>query len=246
MTNTTDCVVKVFRELTGESEETARVRFETYLTGAAGISEAALSACLTEAGWMMTKCDAALCYSHADNSVDPARFETFWKAFQGEGVIFYTVEGTEVGHAVVVRSGGIVFDLCSAPETEFIVDYFKRFQNATITSVCLAEKMLTIETNEAARGPATANAENAPEAWRDREFAEKLVENLRQNDRITVDRPGDPETTYTLYRPSAEPELMFKSGDRAAVRQAIASGLLEPTSDATYKKRETVQNPGPD
>ncbi len=89
------------------------------------------------------------------------------------------------------------------------------------------------------------NAGNAPEAWRNRELAKKFVENLRENDRITVDRPGDPETTYTLYRPCAEPEPIFKSGDCAAVRQAIDSGLLEPTDEATYKKRETVQNPGP-
>jgi len=90
------------------------------------------------------------------------------------------------------------------------------------------------------------NAENAPEAWRNHEFAKKFVENLRENDRIAVDRPGDPATRYTLYRPSAEPELIFMSGDCAAVRQAIDSGLLEPTGEATYKKRETVQNPAPD
>lgn len=81
------------------------------------------------------------------------------------------------------------------------------------------------------------NAENAQEAWRDREYAEKFVENLRKNDRIAVDRPGDPETTYTLFRQSAEPESIFMSGDRAAVREAIESGLLEQSGDVTYNKR---------
>ena len=95
------------------------------------------------------------------------------------------------------------------------------------------------------------NAEKAAEKWRDREFAKKFDENLGRNDRITVYTRVDPETgsveeTYILYRPPAEPEPIFKSGDCAAVRQAIDSGLLEPTGEATYKKRETVQNPEPD
>jgi hypothetical protein len=90
------------------------------------------------------------------------------------------------------------------------------------------------------------NAENEAEAWRDREFAKKFVEHLEGNDRITVDRPGDPETTYTLYKPSAEPAPIFMSGDCADVRNAIDSGLLVPTCEATYKKRESVQNPGQD
>ncbi len=95
-------------------------------------------------------------------------------------------------------------------------------------------------------------AERAAETWRDREFAKKFVENLGGNDRITAYRRVDPKTgsveeTCVLYRPPAEPEPIFKSGDCAAVRQAIDSGLLEPTDDATtYKKRETVQTPGPD
>ena len=89
------------------------------------------------------------------------------------------------------------------------------------------------------------NAEKAAEAWRDREFAKKFVENLGRNDRITVYRRVDSETgsveeTYTLYRPPAEPEPIFMSGDCAAIRQAIDSGLLEPFGDAIYKKRETA------
>jgi hypothetical protein len=92
-------------------------------------------------------------------------------------------------------------------------------------------------------GPAMDNAEKAAEAWRDREFAMKFVGNLGMNDRITVFRRDDSETgsveeTYTLYRPPAEPEPIFKSGDCAAVRQAIDSGSLEPIGEASYKKRE--------
>jgi hypothetical protein len=95
------------------------------------------------------------------------------------------------------------------------------------------------------------DAKKAAEAWRDSESAKKFVENLGGNDRITVYRRVDPETgsdeeTYILYRPPDGPVPIFMSGDCAAVRQAIDSGLLEPTGDATYKKRETVQNLGPD
>ena len=90
------------------------------------------------------------------------------------------------------------------------------------------------------------NAEEEAKTWSDREFARKFVENLGVDDRITVDRPGDPETTYTLLRPSAEPGPIFKSGDCAAVKQAIDSKLLEPTGEATYKKRETVRDPEQD
>jgi hypothetical protein len=85
-----------------------------------------------------------------------------------------------------------------------------------------------------------SNAERAAKTWSDREFAKKFVENLGTDDRIVVDRPGDPETTYTLHRPPAEPEPIFMSGDCAAVREAIGSGWLELTGEVTYKKR----NPG--
>lgn len=87
------------------------------------------------------------------------------------------------------------------------------------------------------------NAEEAAEKWRDREFAKNFVETLGRNDRITVYRrvgheSGNVEETYVLCRPPAEPEPIFKSGDCAAVRDAMDSGLLEPTGEATYKKRE--------
>ena len=87
------------------------------------------------------------------------------------------------------------------------------------------------------------DAEKAAEKWRDCEFAKKFVENLGGNDRISVYRRVDADTgsveeTYALYRPPAEPEPIFKSGDCAAVRQAIESGLLEPAGQGNYKKRE--------
>jgi hypothetical protein len=102
-----------------------------------------------------------------------------------------------------------------------------------------------------AGGPAMVNTEEAAEGWRDREFAKKFVENLGRNDRVTVYRRVDPETggveeTYTLYKPYAEPEPIFKSGDCAAVKQAIDSKLLQPTGEVTYKKRERVRNPAQD
>ena len=86
--------------------------------------------------------------------------------------------------------------------------------------------------------------------WVIRKFAKKFVENLEEYDRITVDKPGDPETTYTLQKPSDAPSLIFKDGDREVVKEAISLGLLEPTADATYQKktlpkkeRETKRSP---
>jgi S1-C subfamily serine protease len=92
---------------------------------------------------------------------------------------------------------------------------------------------------------ADSKAEKAAETWRNRESAKAFVDNLGGNDRITVYRRVDSETgsieeTYILYKPPAEPEPIFKSGDGAAVRQAIESGLLEPSGETTYKKRKTV------
>ena len=97
-----------------------------------------------------------------------------------------------------------------------------------------------------------SNDENEAKAWHDREFAEKFVANLEANDRITVYRQADSKTGsveehYVLHRPPDGPTPIFMSGDCAAVRQAIASGLLERTArEATLKKREAGQNPGPD
>src|ERR1700676_1388316 len=92
-------------------------------------------------------------------------------------------------------------------------------------------------------GPAMGNAEKSADTSHDREFEKDFQENLGRKDRIPVYRrvdfeEGRGEETYILYRPPAEPEPIFMSGDCAAVRQAIDSGLLEPTGEATYRKRE--------
>jgi hypothetical protein len=82
------------------------------------------------------------------------------------------------------------------------------------------------------------NTEEEAKAWRDRECATSFVATkLAEGDRISVDRPDDPETTYTLSRPSAGRAPIFKSGDCADVRKAIEMGLLERADDGTYRKR---------
>jgi hypothetical protein len=122
-----DCVFIVFRELTGDDEATAFGRFAKYLTGAPGITADALCACLYEAGWMVNK-------DYSRFPTDDAGFSAFWKSFVGEGALFYKVGEQEVGHAVVVRTGGRVFDprVGSPEEGEFIVDHFKQFQGRPI------------------------------------------------------------------------------------------------------------------
>jgi hypothetical protein len=46
-----DCVVAVFRELTGEDRLSAEVRFIPYLKGKPGTTSDVLRTCLTNAGW---------------------------------------------------------------------------------------------------------------------------------------------------------------------------------------------------
>jgi hypothetical protein len=118
-----DCVVVVFREVTGEEEQTAGLRFKQFRTGNDGFTMADLSACFMEAGWMMVR----------DGRVIPQwepAFSTFWKSFTGQGILEYSVEGAGTGHVVVVRSGGLVFDPApTAPEGgEFISDHLKQYQ----------------------------------------------------------------------------------------------------------------------
>jgi hypothetical protein len=115
--------VAVFREVTGEDEQTARSRFKQYLTGDHGFTIADLSACLTQAGWMMVSDGREI------PSGEPA-FSMFWKGFRAQGILQYSAEGAEVGHVVVVRSGGVVFDPSPrAPEEgEFISDHLKQYR----------------------------------------------------------------------------------------------------------------------
>ena len=125
--NYRDCVFIVFRELTGEDDATAFGRFAKYLNGAPGIPADALCTCLYEAGWMV-------CEDYRTLPSDEVGFDAFWKSFEGEGALFYKVGDQEVGHAVVIRAGGRVFDprIGSPEEGEFIVDHFKQFQGRPI------------------------------------------------------------------------------------------------------------------
>jgi hypothetical protein len=141
-----DCVVAVLHEITGEDEATAFARFHPHLTGPAGITLAALSSCLADAGWTLTP------YSMHEGTIEyPATkpvsrmaFKQFWKYFQGEAVVFYTRNDMRIGHTVLVRSGGIVFDPHPlAPESgEFFVDHFSRGggEKIVIDSVSLVTK----------------------------------------------------------------------------------------------------------
>jgi hypothetical protein len=87
-----------------------------------------LSASFVEAGWMMV----------GDGREIPLwepEFSTFWRGFRGQGILEYVVKGSEVGHVVVVRSGGVVFDPArNAPEEgEFISDHLKQYCGRHIT-----------------------------------------------------------------------------------------------------------------
>ncbi|MFZ0688024.1 MAG: hypothetical protein WAM89_20980 [Terriglobales bacterium] len=138
-----DCVVAVFREITGEDEDRALYRFCPHLTGEPGISLEALSSCLTDAGWMLTPYECAVQQATGQDGSLGAAFNTFWTQFRGEAVIFYTKDDAKIGHAILVRSGGVVFDSSwSTGNEEFIVDYFKRFpEKLTVRSVSIVARM---------------------------------------------------------------------------------------------------------
>lgn len=116
-----DCVVAVFREITGEDKAIAESRFLRHLDGAPGISLDALRSCLADVGRTLTPWP-----------ITP--LTALGKGFQGEAVVFYAKDGDPV-HAILVRSGGVVFDPASdAPEGgEFIDDYFKRIGGNVIS-----------------------------------------------------------------------------------------------------------------
>ncbi|HYW39937.1 MAG TPA: hypothetical protein VE957_17635 [Terriglobales bacterium] len=139
-----DCVVAVFREITGEDENRALYRFRPYLTGEPGISLDALSSCLKDAGWMLTPYEYAVQQVTEPDGSLGAAFKTFWTQFQGEAVVFYTKDDAKIGHAILVRSGGVVFDSSWSPENgEFIVDHFERFSGKfTIRSISMVTRML--------------------------------------------------------------------------------------------------------
>lgn len=116
-----DCVVAVFRELTGEDKATAENRFLRHLDGAPGISLDALRSCLADVGRTLTPWPITT-------------LAALGKGFQGEAVVFYAKDGDPV-HAILVRSGGVVFDPATdAPEDgEFIVDYLERIGGSVVS-----------------------------------------------------------------------------------------------------------------
>ena len=116
-----DCVVAVFREITGEGKATAETRFLRHLDGEPGISLDALRSCLADVGRTLTP-------------LPITTLTALGEAFQGEAVVFYAKDGYPV-HAILVRSGGVVFDPATdAPEVgEFIGDYLKRIGGKSIS-----------------------------------------------------------------------------------------------------------------
>ena len=77
---------------------------------------------------------------------DDEAFKKFWTQFERIAVMGYTRTGAANNHAILIRSGGIVFDPSpTAPEDgEFIAEHFKRAGGLiTITSVFTVTRMLS-------------------------------------------------------------------------------------------------------
>jgi hypothetical protein len=98
-----------------------------------GLPVDSLKDCLGSVGW--TCCEdpsfQRLCAGRKDAALDDPTLEKFWKEFRGEGVLTYGFPdiSDSIGHAVVIRSGGIVFDPGSGPEEgEFFSNHLKRQQ----------------------------------------------------------------------------------------------------------------------
>jgi hypothetical protein len=120
-----DCVIVVYRYITGEDEGSALRRFIPYLKGEQGISLDVLTSCLKEAGYILSPIKWYVDDIAPTDEIDA--FCEYWGCFQGEAVMFYTSGARLIAHAVLVRSGGIVIDpVPSSPEEgEFIKDYFE-------------------------------------------------------------------------------------------------------------------------
>jgi hypothetical protein len=113
-----DCVIIVFRYITGEDEGSTLRRFLPYLNGESGISLDALTACLKEAGYMLTPLAPA--------ELEDAPLE-YLRRSRGQAVVFYTSENQPIAHAVLVRAGIVLDPAPSSPdEGEFIDEYFTR------------------------------------------------------------------------------------------------------------------------
>jgi len=88
----------------------------------------ALTACLKEEGYTLAPCEeAAAMARRSDGAIDKDTLAQFGKTFAGQAVMLYGREG-QMQHAVLVCSGGIVFDPSpdSPEDGEFIVDHFDR------------------------------------------------------------------------------------------------------------------------
>lgn len=95
----TDCMIVVFRYITGANAGEALFRFCPYMKGQKGMSLDALTACLKQAGYSLTL------YKEAAGGTDKAALAQFWEPFQGQAVILYGQE--QMRHAVLVCSGGL-------------------------------------------------------------------------------------------------------------------------------------------
>jgi hypothetical protein len=113
-----DCVLIVYRYITGEDEGSAFRRFFPYLNGENGISLDALTACLKDAGYMLTAIEL---------SESPDTNLEFLRHFQGKVVMFYIPDNKPIAHAVLVCAGKVFDPAPSSPEEgEFIDEYFER------------------------------------------------------------------------------------------------------------------------
>ncbi len=118
-----DCVLIVYRYITGEDEGSAFCRFFPYLNGESGISLDALTACLKQVGYRMTP------FNPAEVGDAPAGF---LRRFQGEAVMFHASQEKAIAHAVLVRAGVVLDPAPSSPEEgESVEEYFKKVPEGT-------------------------------------------------------------------------------------------------------------------
>ena len=129
-----DCVLIVYRYITGEDEGSAFRRFFPYLNGESGISLDALTACLKQVGYMMTP------FNRAELEDAPVEF---LRRFQGQAVMFYIPDNKPIAHAVLVRAGRVFDPAPSSPEEgEPVEEYFKKVPEGTrIKSVSKVSRM---------------------------------------------------------------------------------------------------------
>jgi hypothetical protein len=121
-------MLMVFRYITGADAAVTLARFFPYMKGQEGMSLDALTACLKEEGYTLAPYEEAADISGRDDGVvDGDALAQFWRSFQGQVVMLYG-QRSQMQHAVLVCSGGIVFDpsVISPEEGEFIVDHFDR------------------------------------------------------------------------------------------------------------------------